>query len=197
MRTKKKFYLFGIFIFFVLLVFISCASTSMITEKLDLCGIIVDEHNNPVNNCLVSCKRKSKNTKEEESRIEKMINPTYTTFTNESGIFVFHGVSKEMYLISAQKTGYVPLKETEYSFVDRTELFCCQIQEINSVLDEVERMITLKEYEKGKNLLDEVYVEKNTNEEKVILYYKHHLEKMVINENGETNEGSEKSENEK
>lgn len=141
-----------------------CATTNKFIGKGDLCGFIVDENNNPISDYVVVCKGK--------------MNMMQSTFTNESGIFVFYNLPAGKYTISGEKEGFSRLKETEYQFLQRGKIFCCQIDSIDSVLDSVEKMILLKEYKTGIELLNSLSYEMNTEEEKVITYYLDFIQKM-------------------
>lgn len=144
-----------------LTVCIGCVSNPSFTGKGDICGIVVDENNKPVNEFAVYCINQSKNKK--------------SVLTNESGIFVFHDMNAGVYKISGTKTGYSILPETEYNFANRNKIFCCQIMEINSILDTAEKMILLEEYDEALNLLNSISLRSDSNEEKVVNFYKNFI----------------------
>jgi len=136
----------------------SCSTIPKFSGNGDLCGLIVDEQNKPVKDFAVYCKNKG------------FVN--MAVFTNESGIFVFHNIPSGMYEVSGYKEGFEKLSSTEYFFSDRGKIFCCQVNGVDSILDQVEKLYLLKDYEGGIKLLDSVCVKKSSNEEKVVLYFK-------------------------
>lgn len=136
---------------------LSCYSMPKFKGKGDLCGVVVDEKNIPIKDFSIYC--------HDFGAIREQ------TYTNESGIFVFHDIPSGKYRISGKKNGYSKIPESEYEFFQRGKIFCAQVQEINVVLDEVEKMISLGEFEQSKSILRTVYCERKTNEEKVVKYY--------------------------
>lgn len=155
-----------------LIIMAGCSSVPRFSGKGDLCGIIVDENNNPVSDYLVTCK--------------KSVGLKKSVFTNESGIFVFPDMSSGVYFISGSKTNFLDLKETEYVFSDRSKLFCCQVMDLDKVLDVVIQNIKTHEYENGLQLLEAVSCKRNTYEELVINRYREFI-LGKINEMSEVN----------
>ena len=143
--------------FFVLVVsvfFLSCKTLPKFKGDADLCGLIVDENNAPVKDFVIYCK----------SNLE-----TNTALTDESGMFVIHGVSSDVYTISGKKKNYVMFEDEEFLFTDRSKIFCCQVESIDGAFKTVEEFLLRGEKKKAEELLDGLYYDKKTPQEAVVL----------------------------
>lgn len=147
---KLSFFLVTIMESFLLL-FSSCVSKPEFEGKGDLCGIIIDENNNPVKNCIVYCNSPDK----------KKI-PVKPVLTNESGLFVFSGITSGDYFISTEKNNYLRIKALPYCFNDRNKIFCIQMKSCKAALKQVEEMLVLGQKKEASSLLDDICCEKNT-----------------------------------
>lgn len=158
-----------------LVIFSACSSVPKFKGNGDLCGIIVDEMNQPIKEFAVYC--------------EGRLGEKKAVYTNDSGIFVFHDLPGGKYILSGYKNNYVQLQNNEYVFSDRGKIFCAQIVGIDAALDKVIQLIKLGEIEECKDLINSICVAKDSNEEFVLNKYKEFLEKNEI-EKGEvlTNE---------
>lgn len=156
MKNKKKFFL-G---FATLLLFSSCRTLPKFKGEGDLCGLIVDENNTPVKEFVVYCKNDFE---------------TNTALTDESGMFVIHGVSSDVYKISGQKKNYVKLENEEFLFTDRSKIFCCQVESIDGAFKTVEELLLRGEKKKAEALLDKLYYDKKTPQDAVVLVYRFFL----------------------
>ena len=142
-------------------VFISCASKPKFTGCADLCGLVVDEKNRPVQDFLIYCRGS--------------MGENHTALTNESGIFVIQNVPCGSYEISGQKTQFMELEKTEYSFFDRTKIFCCQVFSFDAAMDSVLNLMQRGENKQAEKVLNSVTYENNSAEEAVIQFYKFYL----------------------
>ncbi len=149
----------------LVLVFTGCKSSPKFEGRGDLCGLIVDELNNPVGGVVVTCR--------DNHNFRKSV------LTNESGFFVFTDVPSDIYFISGYKENFVELAETEYAFFDRGKIFCCQIMDVNSALDKAENLILLEEYKECMDLINSIYCEKATNVQQVVTLYKEKLKEYL------------------
>ena len=129
---KRITYVSALMLGSLLLLFSGCASKPEFEGKGDFCGIIIDEKNNPVKDCIVYC----------NSPDRKKI-PVKPVLTNESGLFVFYGITSGDYLISAEKNNYLKIKELPYCFNDRNKIFCIQMKSYKAALKDVEEMLVL------------------------------------------------------
>ena len=153
--------LIGFSIILSIFCFTGCVTTKRIFPVGDLCGVIVDENNNPVSGYLVICSNKG-SFKE-------------STITNNSGIFVFPGLETGVYYIQGEKNNYGKIKKREYNFNDSSSMFCCQVSTIDNILDSVDLLINAKEFGKGVELLNNVFVENDKHSNIIILAYKAYL----------------------
>lgn len=146
---------------------ISCVSNKKIIKTGDLCGVVVDENNEPIPNFLVKCSHSSLFS--------------VTTFTNNSGIFVFPQMNSGVYRISGSKDNYVFLDDQEFIFRDSSSLFCCQIRSLKDVLGTIDSYIENKEFEKGVCLLEKVKIKEKGLSNGVYLSYMAYLNYMLKN----------------
>lgn len=176
MINLKKYYLKSALLAFLILdvFFVSCVSNEKLNERCDLCGIVVDEKNMPIDEYVIYGK-----------------NGTYETsaITNSNGLFVLQNMPKGNCEIYGEKKGYCDLSE-KYFFYDMSKILCCQINSLPGAIDDVEKLIKQNEYKKANEIIDEVKFEHTTNEEIVVYSYKVYLdyklrekEKMVIDLN--------------
>lgn len=176
MINLKKYYLKSALLAFLILdvFFVSCVSNEKLNERCDLCGIVVDEKNMPIDEYVIYGK-----------------NGTYETsaITNSNGLFVLQNMPKGNCEIYGEKKGYCDLSE-KYFFYDMSKILCCQINSLHGAIDDVEKLIKQNEYKKANEIIDEVKFEHTTNEEIVVYSYKVYLdyklrekEKMVIDLN--------------
>ena len=84
---KKQLFRFAVFC--LTLAFLSCKTIPRFKGQGDLCGLVVDENNEPVKDFLIYCKNE--------------FEVTSTALTNETGMFVIHGVPSGIYKISGKK----------------------------------------------------------------------------------------------
>lgn len=148
------------FIIFFSVSFISCKTLPKFKGDADLCGLIVDENNTPVKDFVIYCK----------TNLE-----TNTALTDESGMFVIHGVSSDVYTISGKKKNYVKLEDEEFLFTDRNKIFCCQVESIEGAFKTVEEYILRGEKKKAEEVLASLYYDKKTPQEAVVLVYRFFL----------------------
>lgn len=157
---KLKEILFCITGILILILFGSCASKPKFKGYGDLCGLVVDECNRPVKDFLILCSGHG---------------VSYTALTNEGGIFVIQNVPSGKYQISGVKKNYCKLVKTEYSFMDRTKIFCCQINSIDAALESVSKLIIRGENKLAENVLDNLDYENNSREAAAVLFYRFYL----------------------
>ena len=144
----------------ILFFIISCRSLPKFNGQADLCGLLVDENNIPVKDFLIYCK----------NDLEMK-----TALTDESGMFVIHGVSSDVYKISGQKKNYVKLENEEFLFTDRSKIFCCQVESIEGAFKTVEELLLRGEKKKAEALLDKLYYDKKTPQDAVVHVYRFFL----------------------
>lgn len=144
----------------ILFFIISCRSLPKFNGQADLCGLLVDENNIPVKDFLIYCK----------NDLEMK-----TALTDESGMFVIHGVDSGVYKISGQKKNYVRLEEREFLFTDRSKIFCCQVESIEGAFKSVEELIMRGEKKNAEGLLNQLYYDKKSPQEAVVLVYQFFL----------------------
>lgn len=161
---KKKF--IYLYLFSSLLLITGCASTS-IRGKSYLCGVIVGENNKPIPDFVVTCSGKGK--------IKNIAT------TNESGIFIMNNILPGKYNISGKKNGYGLIHET-INLKSKEKVLCFKVNSIESVINSVKKQMISGNYEIAKQMLNDIYFEKNTPEEITVLFYQTYLEKMLGNE---------------
>lgn len=150
----------GLFVLFISVIFLSCKTLPKFKGDADLCGLIVDENNTPVKDFVIYCKTDFE---------------TNTALTDESGMFVIHGVSSDVYTISGMKKNYVKLEDEQFLFTDRSKIFCCQVESIEGAFKTVEEYILRGEKKKAEEVLDSLYYDKKTPQEAVVLVYRFFL----------------------
>ena len=142
------------------MIFLSCKTLPKFKGDADLCGLIVDENNTPVKDFVIYCKTDFE---------------TNTALTDDSGMFVIHGVSSDVYTISGMKKNYAKLENEQFLFTDRSKIFCCQVESIEGAFKTVEEYILRGEKKKAEEVLDSLYYDKKTPQESVVLVYRFFL----------------------
>ncbi|NLC92759.1 MAG: carboxypeptidase regulatory-like domain-containing protein [Treponema sp.] len=140
------------------IVFISCSSTKYFKEKVDLCGLVVDENNQPIPYFEMTC-IDSKGT------IEYAI-------TNENGIFVFQNKKSGSYVLNGKKNGWTKLTDKKINFIDYRQMTCCKVWSIEKTLETVKQMIFQKDYEAAFFSIDKIYVDEMSLVEITVLFHK-------------------------
>ena len=156
----KRFFIAGLFGLISTVMFLSCRTLPKFNGEGDLCGLIVDEKNAPVKDFLIYCKN--------DLEIK-------TALTDASGMFVIHGVSSGAYKISGKKKNFVRLSDTDFLFNDRSKIFCCQVQSADGAFDAVEQLMLRGEERQALDVLENLYCDKKTPQEAVILTYRFFL----------------------
>ena len=141
--------------------FCACASKPGFQGNGDLCGLVIDENNQPVKDFTVYCKSKEKKT--------QTIKPV---LTNESGLFVFYDLPAGSYCITGEKTNYLRLNESVYDFYDRSKIFCIQTKTFHGTVKAVVELLHLGEKQDAALLLDSLCVPDNSPEEMIVDSYK-------------------------
>ena len=169
---KKQLFRFAVFC--LTLAFLSCKTIPRFKGQGDLCGLVVDENNEPVKDFLIYCKNE--------------FEVTSTALTNETGMFVIHGVPSGIYKISGKKKDYAKLAWVEFYFTDRDRIFCCQVESIEGAFKTAEQFMLRGEIKNAEAVIDSLYYDKKTPQQAVVLVYKFFLseknreKKRIINE---------------
>lgn len=145
---------------FILIMFMlvtGCASKPK-SNSVELVGMIIDENNLPVKDFIVHCETDTFGTQ--------------IALTNENGLFVFPKQKKGKCFISGEKNGYAIMEPKKYKVGNNNKIFCCQISSCESVLGKVLQKFKCSDYEGGMNLLNDIYCEENSYENKVVSFYK-------------------------
>lgn len=143
------------------MVFITgCVSKPKVKGKVDLCGLIVDENNCPVEEYVVCYKN---------NLISK------SSITNSSGIFIIPDVAAGQLSLKGEKSGFTQLNEKKVEFYDRTKIFCYQVYSIDSVIEEVNKLIEAENYTEALEILKKVSCKRKSKEGYVISCYKSFL----------------------
>lgn len=141
--------------------FCTCASKPGFQGNGDLCGLVIDENNNPVKDFIVYCK-----SAEKRSQVIKPV------MTNESGLFVFYDIPSGSYLLTGEKTNYLRLNEIAYNFYDRSKIFCIQTKTLQGSVKAAVELLHLGEKKEAAMLLDSICLQKNSIEELIVSSYK-------------------------
>ena len=169
---KKQLFRFAVFC--LTLAFLSCKTIPRFKGQGDLCGLVVDENNEPVKDFLIYCKNE--------------FEVTSTALTNETGMFVIHGVPSGIYKISGKKKDYAKLAWGEFYFTDRDRIFCCQVESIEGAFKTAEQFMLRGEIKNAESVIDSLCYDKKTPQQAVVLVYKFFLseknreKKRIINE---------------
>lgn len=149
----KKF----ILIFFVCTAFLGCASKPRFKGKGDLCGLVIDENNAPVNDFVVYCHSGDANV--------QVIQPVKT---NESGLFVFYGITSGEYFLSGNKNNYLRIEKTAYRFDDRSKIICLQTKSLRAAIMSVEELLCLGQISEARKVLKNICCEEKSKEKKLL-----------------------------
>jgi hypothetical protein len=97
--------------------------------------------------------------------------------TNESGLFVFYGLSSGDYFLSGTKTTYMRIEPVYYSFDDRTKIICIQTKSFQAAMSKADELLRLGQAEEAYALLDNIDYEKDSKEGLYINALKFHAAK--------------------
>lgn len=159
--------IFNLFLLiYISIVITSCTSSGKIWKEGTLSGVIVDENNNPVSDCVVNCYVNGKRQ---------------TAITNESGIFVLPYVKTGIYFLQGEKYNYTKIEKQEYYFNDCSSFLCIQIKSLNEIIKNIDTFLRAKEFEKGVKLLHSVKVKKGSFSETVCICYEAYMNFMLGN----------------
>lgn len=150
-------------LFLASFLFLSCASKPKFSGQADLCGLVVDENNNPVTGVVIYCTK------------DGLLNKS--AITNDSGVFVIQNVSSGNLYLSGQKENYTRLEKTEYLFHKRTEIICFQITSFKGAIKKTEDLLLRNERQLAFDLLESIECEKFSEEEALINAYKFFISK--------------------
>lgn len=137
---------------------ISCRSTPKFTGSADLCGLVIDDKNQPVEEMIISCRNNG---------IE-----IACTQTNESGLFIVENLSSGTYEIYACKSGYEKLEKVLVKFSSRDNVYCFQVSSGDVLLDEVEQLFSKKKFDDGLLRLEKLGYEQNDSVNALVCFYK-------------------------
>lgn len=154
--NKLNFLLITVFMILIT----GCVSKPNVKGKGSLCGLIVDENNCPVEEYVICYKN---------NLISK------SSITNSSGIFVIPDASGGQLSLKGEKSGFTQLNEKKVDFYDKTKIFCYQVYSIDSVLEEVNKLIEEENYKEALEMLKKVSYKKKSKEGYVISCYKSFL----------------------
>ena len=149
-------------ILLICFLFAACASKPKFKGKGDLCGLVIDENNQPVKDFVVHCSSA-------DGQVQ-IINPV---ITNESGIFVFYDVNSGKYNLSGKKNNYLEIEKVSYSFDDRSKIICLQTKTINAAFAKAEELIRLGQPAEAGKILDGICCEPKSREKLLVKAYKY------------------------
>ena len=163
-KIRKGLHLFVSAIMWIIL-FAACASKPGFEGSGDLCGLVLDENNQPVKDFVIYCKSASK--------ILVNIRPV---ITNESGLFVFYDLPSGEYFLSGNKTNYLTISEVPYQFYDRTRIICLQTKSYKTAVLSAEELIRLGQKKDAEKILDSISCETGSREEGLLRLYQFYVE---------------------
>ncbi len=146
--------LFGLFI-------VSCASKPRFSGSGDLCGYVVDENNEPVEEFIISCRGQG--------------GLWNTSITNKNGFFVFENIALGDCWFKGRKNAYVELDKNLQIFGDRGKVICFQVLSIDRALDKVEEMFLYGDLEGAEYLLEKIISDEGSPAQEVLNIYKQYL----------------------
>ena len=150
-----------LFLFLLDAMILSCATKPKFSGNADLCGLVVDENNRPVKGFVI--------------RAFCGISGIKSALTNENGIFVIENVPSGKIVISGEKKNYLKLSDANYQFINRSDIFCCQVKSVKAVINLVDELLMRDENQLALDLLDNVSCEKKSMEWRVVQSYKFFL----------------------
>lgn len=145
--------------------FSSCKTVPKFSGTNELCGVIVDENNKPVNEYIVRCGLTLVDAK--------------TVITNDRGIFVFHNMPAGKYFFWGEKQGWAKIEGEPFLFNTRDKFFCCKVNSFDTALDNAEAQIQCGNYKKALEILEGLSYRRRTPEEKVVDYYKQYIKAKI------------------
>lgn len=137
--------------------FVSCKTVPTFNEKVELCGLVLDMQNKPVDQAVVICF---------QNNIEKQ-----RTITNNRGLFVFNDIPGGKYEITIEKNGWMRVEKTPVLFSNKNDVYCFQLNSGDFVLDEVEKLFEKAEYKNGLNVLEQLCYEPKSPVHAIFCFY--------------------------
>lgn len=120
------------FIFVVLLVLVSCASTKF-EGTATFSGKIFDQNQNPVENYVVVIDGKQ-------------------TSTDSAGVFYLENIKSGKNSLSGWKKGYTSLRK-KIDFTDRKDFVCIEVERISYFYKKIEALVKQEKYSEAKSML--------------------------------------------
>lgn len=142
------------------LLFCSCASKPGFKGTGDLCGLVVDEKNQPVKDFIIYCKP-----------FDKTLAVIPSVVTNESGLFVFYDLPSGDYYLYGNKTNFLRISDVAYHFYDRTRIICLQSKSYKAALVQAEELIRLGQIKDAEIILEGISCENESREEQLLRLY--------------------------
>ena len=157
-----------------IIIFCSCVSKPGFEGSGDLCGLVVDENNQPVKDFVMYCKS-----------ADKKHSAPPPVITNESGLFVFYDLPSGNYCLSGSKTNYLEISDVNYSFYDRTRIICLQTKGYKAAVIRAEELLRLGQIKEAERIFENICCEAGSREEKLLCAYQFYVreteeEKMKI-----------------
>jgi hypothetical protein len=150
--------LFRFYIIYLILIFYGCASEPRFSGKGVLCGLVVDEKNRPVKEAVITCWRGAVCLQ--------------SCLTNENGIFNFYDLPPGLYEISGEKNDFSSLHRIKYRFSERGNMFCCQMNSLDWVLECAAEKLRCGQLEEMYKLLDNLTLSKSSYGKTAVSFYK-------------------------
>lgn len=152
---KKSLNFFCIFVSFLC---VSCSSVPKFLGEAKMCCMVLNEKNEPVNECVGILKKNG-------VVIGKNI-------SDEKGYLFFDNVKSGDYEVLIRKEGFEEKKYDKVSFYNRGKIICFQVKSKDCLFDEIELLINEKKYEEAIAVLGTVCFSKNSCVEVLVKLYK-------------------------
>lgn len=150
-------------IFFNFIFFISCKSVPVKRELSNLCGLVIDENNNPIKDVVVTVRTAELGKK--------------NAISNASGIFVINDIKLGNLKVECKKEGFSIYEDKNFKFYDRNKILCIKICSADFVLEKVLKNIETDDFENAEKNLKSIFLENSKNIGKVVYEYENFIQK--------------------
>lgn len=147
MYKKIRLFILKTHILFFALIFLSCKTVPKFSDEAKICGLIIDEDNQPIDGGLVVVKK---------GGVRKH------AYTNNRGIFVIEDIQSGIYDFIFEKNGYEITSKENVLFSDRNKFFCFQINSKEKLFEQIDSHFNNQQYEKGISVIGSIKTEKDS-----------------------------------
>jgi len=138
--------------------YVSCSSVPVKIQTADLCGLVIDENNRPIEDFVIS--------------VIGLGGECKTGVTGRNGLFMIADIQTGILDIVGFKNGYAKYRDKKYEFYSREKILCIQVNSADAILDKADRYLSAGRVEEAESEISEICCKDCKVLERVISEYK-------------------------